>query len=412
MQSILHLALGKGWGSNLLWLFLALFFKSLLLIRETGQGVFQNWSAEIYLLSLFLIPTLFHLIPLRIKSFFLSGRPGLIFIVLSVIISFDLQPFFENDFFRYFWEGAVLRNGYNPYQFSPLDLQGKVPFPYFYGIGYPELTGVYPPLGIILFSFLGVFGFKSGLLFLGFLSAFIIAKIIRDLEATYISPSLQFIVLLTLFREGIVHHHFEVIAFYPFWLSLKGGKVARFLGGFFSFHLKFVGGLVGFTLSNWRQKIFYGMSLAASFYLFYRLGLFQSSGFIAFQEKWLFAPGFINLLMAAGVSFSVAKLVSWFFFTISLLLALIAQLRGVYGSRPFLFVLICFFYFSPVYNSWYSLWPGLTLLFYGNRWGGLYLFLSPLTYLFFSQFKEFVFLGNLFAHLGFYFSLNSLRDQS
>lgn len=402
----MQILLGKGWGLNLTWLFLGLFFRTTLFFRDS------SFSQEFYLLSLILIPLVFSIFPVRWKSFLLSGKAGFLFILLAVLISFDLQPFFENDFYRYFWEGAALREGYNPYQFSPLDLRGKVEFKYFYGIGYPELSGIYPPVAIILFSLLGIFSFSSGVFLLGLLSAFVIDLVYRDLEKNYISPSILFIVLFTLFREGVVHHHFELLAFFPFWLSLTGGKLAKFLGGFFSFQLKFVGGLSGLNLENLKQKIIFAITLLGSLILFNNLGLFQSSGLEAFREKWLFAPGFINILMAGGISFITAKKISWTLFGIVTLCALILQAKGKKGEMPFLLVLVSFFYFSPVYNSWYSLWPGLTLLLYRNRFGVLYLLLSPLTYLYFTSLKEGVIFANLLVHIGFYFSLYSFKDQS
>jgi hypothetical protein len=407
---------GVGWGLNLLWIFLAVLFKGLMLLNQSSEGALENWMPNIYLLFSLIVPVFFTFLPMRIKSFFLSGRPGILTLFLSVLISFDLQPFFENDFFRYFWEGAVLREGFNPYQLAPLDLQGKVPFQYFYGIGYPELTGIYPPLTIILFSVLGVFGFEGGVFLLGLLSSYLIVKVYRDLEDRFISPHILFLVLFTLYRECVVHHHFELIAFYPFWMCLKGNKIGKFLGAFFSFHLKFVGGVAGLLLSNWGQKLFFGTAMLGSLYLFHHLGLFQSSGFQAFQEKWLFAPGFINLLMGAGIPFLLSKKISWSVFLLIFICAMVLQRKGKEGVEPFLLVFLSFFYFSPVYNAWYSLWPGLTLLFYGNRGGALYLVLSPLTYLYFTPLKDLHFFGNVIVHLGFYFSIysfrNSLRLQS
>lgn len=73
------------------------------------------------------------------------------------------QPAFEDDWYRYLWDGAVSAHGYNPYAVSPDDAQGE---PYHYTlqplarqsgivierINYSDLRTVYPPVAQAAFA--------------------------------------------------------------------------------------------------------------------------------------------------------------------------------------------------------------------------------------------------------------------
>lgn len=72
-------------------------------------------------------------------------------------------PIYEDDWYRYLWDGGVTAHGYNPYAASPDDAQGE---PYFYTlqplaqqsgivierVNHSELTTVYPPVAQAAFA--------------------------------------------------------------------------------------------------------------------------------------------------------------------------------------------------------------------------------------------------------------------
>ncbi len=76
---------------------------------------------------------------------------------------FNSTPIFEDDYYRYLWDGAVTANGYNPFTVSPDDAQGE---PYHYSlqalahqsgivierVNHSELTTVYPPVAQAAFA--------------------------------------------------------------------------------------------------------------------------------------------------------------------------------------------------------------------------------------------------------------------
>lgn len=402
--------LGRGILPNLLFPIAGVFFQIFFLFRKNSP-LYLN---EIFLVFLFILPLAAYVIPKKfIVSLFL-GKAGFLSLVVGVLLSFDTHPFFENDHFRYFWEGLVLRSGFNPYSLSPLQLQGTLSFPYFNQIGYPELTSVYPPIILILFAIMGVFSFKSGLIILGLISAFFLNQIFEDLKERKLSPFFLFVSFFYLFREMIVQHHFEIIAFFPFWIGIRaseeGDKFKSFLGFFLSFQLKFLGVIGILKLRKRGEWILFCLSIGLSLYVFHRVGLPESRGLQAFKEKWLFAPAAMNLIMATGLSFKISKIISMVGFFLTVIIAWVYKRKNF-----FLITLTAFFIFSPVYNSWYALWVGIILLYYGFKEGGWILYFSPLTYLFFTHLKPFLFLGNLILHIPLYFSLYrlfSFKDQS
>jgi hypothetical protein len=53
--------------------------------------------------------------------------------LLARLVMFPSTPVLEDDHYRYLWDGGVLANGFNPYQYSPREVVGeeivKVPEP-------------------------------------------------------------------------------------------------------------------------------------------------------------------------------------------------------------------------------------------------------------------------------------------
>ena len=86
--------------------------------------------------------------------------------LLARLAMFASTPVLENDHYRYLWDGGVMGNGFNPYQYSPREVVGgeidKVPEalrrlareadPIPKRINYPWLTSIYPPVSQAAFA--------------------------------------------------------------------------------------------------------------------------------------------------------------------------------------------------------------------------------------------------------------------
>ena len=61
---------------------------------------------------------------------------------------------FENDHYRYIWEGKVVAAGENPYKHAPKSKELKhIEYEHKKKIAYNKLTSIYPPLSQVFFLF-------------------------------------------------------------------------------------------------------------------------------------------------------------------------------------------------------------------------------------------------------------------
>lgn len=93
------------------------------------------------------------------------GLLALVFVVGAAmrLSLFGSEPLFEDDWYRYLWDGGVAAHGYNPYAVSPDEAQGE-PFHYtlqalarssvgvIERINHSDVTTIYPPVAIAGFS--------------------------------------------------------------------------------------------------------------------------------------------------------------------------------------------------------------------------------------------------------------------
>ena len=76
-----------------------------------------------------------------------------LFAVLARATLIFTTPVFENDYYRYLWDGRVVAHGVNPYQYSPLDpALDDLDVPYRESIGWSQFKTIYPPVSILTFG--------------------------------------------------------------------------------------------------------------------------------------------------------------------------------------------------------------------------------------------------------------------
>lgn len=101
----------------------------------------------------------------------LARRPGArasLLVIISIgfllrAVAWSSAPILEDDFYRYFWDGATLQAGVSPYRYSPSEvLRGDAPEqlrlaalsggPVLARINHPDLATIYPPVAQAFFA--------------------------------------------------------------------------------------------------------------------------------------------------------------------------------------------------------------------------------------------------------------------
>lgn len=409
--------IGEGLALNLLGPLVGLFY---CLLRS---GI-SNPSPVIIVTLWTLIALLSYL---KGENFTRGGaKLGLLSLFVTSLLSLFGTPPFENDFYRYFFEGQAFLAGFNPYLQSPASLFHEISFQGIFKIGHPDLTGIYPPMTLGLFAMISFISGGSLSLSLLIFSLFngtllwLLLTLLEKKRGFHIKKYFP-LILVVVIRECLFQYHFELWAVLPFVWALTASKNSQiFLGFFMSFHLKFLGaiGVLYFFLKrSWKMTGLFSTLLLLSFVWFDYLGLLASPGLMAFSERWLFAPGLLNFFWPSLESlapFGVLKVTSLGLgFVVGLCLILKERRHLERGATFYLvFLLWTFLYFSPVYNAWYALWPGLALVVIGgpySRLGAYSLMTSSLCYLFYvNKNSGVLFVGNLVVHLPYLIILYSV----
>jgi hypothetical protein len=137
--------------------------------------------------------------------------------VLLVIFALPIlssEPFFENDHYRYLWEGKVLAAGENPYTQAPNNKNlKKIRFEKKSKIGFTKLSSIYPPLSLMVFASVSKFSYKKGLAVLQFLNILLFAIFVSTLIFHYKVNSFYLTLLFPFFvKEFMQAIHIDFLA--------------------------------------------------------------------------------------------------------------------------------------------------------------------------------------------------------
>ena len=80
-------------------------------------------------------------------------------VILRITVLFN-QPAGSDDYYRYLWDGKLIANGINPYQYAPsdkelLNLHSEI-LPML--VNFPNVKTIYPPLSLIMFYLAYIIG--------------------------------------------------------------------------------------------------------------------------------------------------------------------------------------------------------------------------------------------------------------
>ncbi|MCO4793765.1 MAG: hypothetical protein KC493_08640 [Bacteriovoracaceae bacterium] len=323
--------------------------------------------------------------------------------LMGVVTILFTQPIFENDHYRYLWEGRAILSSENPYVHPPKsNTLDHIQYDARDKIGFPELTTVYPPVSLVWFGLGGVLSefHRVGLVFLMVLNSVLVFFLLRKLESLTGNSWLIFLIFPFLQKEFIQSIHVDLFAFSWVLLFLLNKKMSFIKSAgliFMSIFSKVIGVFFVYPLAlkffnSHKSKPLYWLTLIfllLSFPLFYwALSVHGGvGGFEAFSGKWVWNPGFYSIMWRGlGLFDHQARQISISLFLVFVAILGIWSLRKYYlkgfvlTNRLFWTTTYLFFagliFFSPVYNAWYAIWFIIPAILLNLRFGVLYGFLS------------------------------------
>ena len=278
------------------------------------------------------------------------------------------EPLFEDDFFRYLWDGYLFVETGTPYGHIPADSFGDSYLPAFAtvllnGINYPDLPTIYGPTNQIIFAIghllspgslvpLQVAFIALDLLIIWLLSRFAKLKylllyawcplVIKEFAFTA-HPDVIGICCL-LFAFVMAHRRYMVFAGVTLAFAV-GAKVFALLLAPFLLVKAGLRGVAGFVLT-----------LFVLYFPFLIQGSSEFTSLMIFAGNWEFNAS-LYALLAAGTSPFWAKLVLGAFYSIFLVIFFRTYRRQRFDRIPrgdliFGTFLMC----APVVNPWYLIW--------------------------------------------------------
>lgn len=351
------------------------------------------------------------------------------------LILIPSSPILEDDFYRYLWDGAVTANEFNPYVFSPLQVQEKDPAvpeklikladqsgEIIEKINHPKIKTLYPTMSQIIFAFSyylfpwSVTGWKFIMLIGDLLMLFFLIRILRELNLPITFVAIYWlnpIILHEFFNTG----HYDLFAllftaisiYYFFRYEYVTASITLALAvGFklwpvliFPFYLR--------KLYNQKLKLLFSLLAFSIFVIIifipvFRAGIDENFGFMKYAANWINNAGFYSLLTLSidwftttfKIYYVCADCVARWITILLILITVLWLIRKPFNSNrdltdKILLVIAVMFLISPTQFPWYYTWLILPLVFSPKFSLLMYVFLIPLYHL--------NFLGNYFIYI-------------
>lgn len=329
---------------------------------------------------------------------------------LGVLPILFTQPLFENDHFRYLWEGKSWNLGINPYQVAASNVALDVENELRGLVGYPSLTTVYPFLSQAYFRIFSFFPWEYGLKAMQFISAVLV---FFGFQHFWNQNNAKLFPLTVLFwqKEFIQSVHIDLLSATIFfiWMSRDRSFRAILIGGFVKI-LPFL--YFPFLIfKEHRSKNFWKEFMVFSFFFLifctiqlYLLGDLKAlTGIQSFSRQWIWNPGLYSILIKLfPSSYEELRIVTFGLWGITLIFLLkwiyryhsSEQSKWVYCFISFATMMFC----SPVYNAWYAIWFLIPALMLNSSWGVLFALMGCWSY-FFHGFPDYVWISEVLSHI-------------
>lgn len=411
----------------MLWLLTCFTLTALgIIFKSPGPEYHGGIYYILYGLFILLLSIIFHKNG-KLETFEL---PISVFILGVVTILFS-EPLYENDHYRYLWEGNAFFRGENPYLNSPDSkaLEHLV-YPGKERIGFAHLSTVYPPLGIAWFGLGGVFGWEVGLRILMLFNACLVYFSLGKLKE--LTKPWMLVALLPVFaKEFIQAIHIDLLAAFFFLLLLTESKNdfrKKLIFVFLSIWTKVLGiaalpfllfqNTKDFKSISKRIMPIFILGISLPLFLEWYVGLKHLVGVKQFTIDWVWNPGFYSLLTRALNLFDdeARRLTGMAFAVYISILALIClwelqkknwNLSKDFSLRMYYLIFSGLMFFTPVYNGWYAIWFIFPALILKLNSGVIYGVISVFCYMHYGL-EEFHWLGELLTHVWFPISVFEL----
>jgi hypothetical protein len=389
------------------------------IISDPGKGIIKKPVKLLPFLAYFLLYTLFFffdftpivtysiiyitasLIYILLCFYFfkiaLSKKYVFLLLICSIILRIGLlfiQPAGSDDYYRYVWDGKVMANGINPYQFAPADEElshlhsNSLPRL----VKYPEIKTVYPPLSLVLFyaGFLiggeSFWGIKILLLLFELFTFWGLFLILKELKLPQKNILLYALAPLSLFQLSIDAHvdgfglPLLIFAIY-FYLKKKNLPSLIFIG--LAICIKPLGLLlipiIFLNEKGIRAKIQSAVvpfTVCLILYLPFGLSVNVFEALANFTVHWTFNGFIFELLNSFIYDNQKTRLVCGILF-------LLVYTIIIFSSKDFLnkiyLAVFLLFIFSPIVHPWYIVWLAVLIPFIPKWSGILYISLISLT---------------------------------
>lgn len=371
---------------------------SILFASEGPQ--YQGGPFYIALNLIFLLFVFFYLRKKR-ENFQLGG----FYFILGCLCLFLTDPLFENDHFRYLWEGQAWINGINPYRVAAKDVGDVISAPLREKVAFNHLTSVYPLVAQLYFSLFAVFPWKMGLLLMQLTNAVMVFSLFQMLKNRGKSQYLAYCFMFFQ-KEFIQSVHIDLLAIWMLLFFIL--KKKPWLGIWTSFQVKIIPlcllPFLFFQRKEWmfqnKGKSFIwllGTITLTSLIYFSILGGFENlTGVFSFGRDWIWNPGFFGWLNRLFPQFShEMRVVTFLCWILSWLILQLKVKNDIWVLAFYTYSSMMFF--SPVYNSWYAIWILVPAMMTNLKWGVAYGCMSFWAYLYYGG-ADFVWFSELCSH--------------
>ncbi len=345
-------------------------FSIFVLIQENSKAI----------LPYIIIFAVVSIITIALYYFFQSQRSEMGKSYLIIIFGFAIlfritllfsSPSTSDDVYRYIWEGKLVLNGYNPFEYTP-DSDELKPFhteDYPDKVTYPHMTTIYPPVAQLVFaagyliSGESDFGLKLIFLLAEIITMLFILNLLRIYKIADYALILYAWLALPL-MEYFINSHIDVIGIMFFTMSLyfmQRNKPFYFaLSYSFAilsklFPLFFI--FVVVKKFGWKNSLRYGALSLLTIILFTIPFVPQereiSASLFTYLSQWSFNGSVYKVLLEIIDTVAVSRLISLLLFAGSVFYISVKfsdSLKAVY------LIWIAYIIFTPTLYPWYLGW--------------------------------------------------------